>query len=86
MQFSADLPTKSYAPDRPYRTQPWHLEYMAALFEPDRNLMAERIRRAELTILAREHQLYIDRSDPEEQRALNNALHALGALRACMGL
>lgn len=85
-RFSADFPSQNTLPARPYLTQPWHDDYMAALFEADKRRIGDRIKRAELTILAREQELYSGSGDPREQNALNNALHALRALRICMGL
>lgn len=57
---------------------------MAALFEADRGQMEERIRDAEQFILLRERELLAARAELPEQRALNNALHALHALHTCM--
>jgi hypothetical protein len=68
----------------PYRLQPWYDAYMAALFESDRRRIGEKIRTAERLILIRERALMGERNDLSEHRALNNALHALRALQACM--
>ncbi|HEY1262941.1 MAG TPA: hypothetical protein VGF06_05415 [Terriglobales bacterium] len=68
-----------------YKSQPWYSEYLAALFESDRRRLQERIRRAEHLMVGREHELF-PAADPAEQRALNNALHALHALRTCLAL
>jgi hypothetical protein len=57
---------------------------MAALFEADRGRMADRIRTAEQLILSRERELLAARAELPEQRVLNNALHALRALHACL--
>jgi hypothetical protein len=59
---------------------------MAALFEADRSRIGERIRNAEQLIVARERELFSKPVEFAELRALNNALHALHALRACLGL
>jgi hypothetical protein len=59
---------------------------MAALFESDRALIAGRIASAEQMVLAREHQLFRGETDVLEKHALNSALHALRALRTCLGL
>lgn len=69
-----------------YKSQPWYGAYMAALFQSDRDLIGESIRRAELMIVHRERELFAGSVDPKEQRALNNALHALRALRGCLKL
>lgn len=57
---------------------------MAALFEVDRGQIEERIRTAEQLILSRERELLAARPELPEQRVLNNALHALQALHACL--
>ena len=67
-----------------YRSQPWYEAYLAALFEADRGQMEGRIRAAEQLILSRERELLAARADLREQRVLNNALHALRALHACL--
>ena len=67
-----------------YRSQPLYEAYMAALFEADRGRMAERIRAAEQLILSRERELLAARAELSEQHVLNNALHALRALQACL--
>jgi hypothetical protein len=69
-----------------YKSQPWYEAYMAALFESDRGKIGESIRRAELMIVRRERELFTGPLDPKEQRALNNALHALRALQGCLKL
>ncbi len=70
----------------PHRLKPWYGAYMAALFEPDRRQIANRIRQAELLILKREQELFQQPHEHHEQRALNNALHALKALQSCLGV
>jgi hypothetical protein len=69
-----------------YKRQSWYGAYMAALFEADRTRIGESIRRAEFLILSRERELFSRPSDPMEERALNNALHALRALHGCLKL
>lgn len=69
-----------------YKSQPWYEAYMAALFESDREQIGETIRRAELMIVHRERELFAGALDAKEQRALNNALHALRALHGCLKL
>jgi hypothetical protein len=69
-----------------YKSQPWYEAYMAALFESDRERIVESIRRAELLIVHRERELFAGPMDPKEQRALNNARHALRALHGCLRL
>lgn len=86
----APFPTQSHINTRAleafYKSQPWYEAYMAALFESDRGQVRESIRRAELLILNRERELFACASDPTEQPALNNALHALRALHGCLNL
>lgn len=72
--------------DAAYKSQPWYEAYMAALFESDRGQIGENIHRAELMILNRERELFTGALEPKEQRALNNALHALRALLRCLKL
>lgn len=69
-----------------HRSQPWYLAYRDALFESDRNRVRERIRRAERLIITRERELFSLENSFGEQRALDNALHALRALRTCLGV
>ena len=70
----------------PYRREPWYAAYMAALFEADRTQLRTRINHAEQLMLARERELLSESNDFTEQRALNNALHALRALWSCLNL
>ena len=80
------LSAKSFTegPQNMYRAQPWYGAYMAALFEADRSRIEERIRNAEQLIVHRERELFQAFSNPDERRALNNALHALEALWGCL--
>jgi hypothetical protein len=59
---------------------------MAALFEVDRRRIGERITHAEHLVLLRERELLTGRPDPAEQNSLDRALHALHALRNCLGV
>ena len=68
-----------------HRQQPWYAAYMAALFEPSRDQMSARVRQAEQLIFAREREL-LGQQPGDEERALNNALHALRALASCLNL
>jgi hypothetical protein len=85
---SHDKNTKSNGRTAPYRLQPWHAGYMAALFENDRNALSGRISHAEQLILSRERELLSQNGDlvRSERNALNTALHALRVLRACVEL
>lgn len=69
-----------------HKSQPWYAAYMAALFEADRSKIRERIRHAELLIMQRERELFTTANDFGEHQALNGALHALRALRSCLGV
>lgn len=69
-----------------HRSQAWYTAYHDALFERDRSQVRERIRRAERLIIYRERELYSLQNSLGEQRALDNALHALRALRSCFGV
>lgn len=78
---------QSKAPiDIPHRGQPWYEAYMAALFESNRKQIRERINYAEQLILVREREISPQAHDFTEQRALNNALHALPALASCLNV
>ncbi|MGB8062119.1 MAG: hypothetical protein WCF26_09510 [Candidatus Sulfotelmatobacter sp.] len=79
-----DLHIHTGAIEAPYKSQGWYEAYMAALFESDRAQIGESIRRAEFLILNRERELLSGPSDRVERRALNNARHALRALRGCL--
>jgi hypothetical protein len=60
---------------------------MAALFEADRSKIHDRICHAEQLIRQRERSLFTTpTNDFGEHQALNGALHALRALRSCLGL
>lgn len=72
------------APQSLYRAQAWYSAYMAALCEADRRKVEERIRQAEQLIVYRERELFKACSNPDERRALNNALHALRAFWGCL--
>jgi hypothetical protein len=67
-------------------TSDWRAKYMAALFEVDRSRLHRLIREAEQIILARECELFANTDAQAERTAINNALHALQALRTCVGL
>jgi hypothetical protein len=74
------------SPAASYRSQLWYMAYMDALFEAERERIAERIRYAEHSMVLRERELFASQDDVPERRALANALHALHALRSCLGL
>ena len=77
------VPSPFNPPERKdtYPNAAWHSAYMAALSETDRSQMSERIRYAAKMILKREHELLTGDGDPNERRALNNALNALRTLQ-----
>jgi hypothetical protein len=64
----------------------WRKLYLAALFETDRSRLPIRISHAERALIERERELFTAESGPEEKTAVNNALHALQALRMCIEL
>ena len=68
--------------DRKENGSSWHTAYMAAVSETDRSQLPARIRYAALVILQRERELLRQRGEPDERRALNNALNALRTLSA----
>jgi hypothetical protein len=74
---SLSLPNKKDT----YSNASWHCAYMAAVSETDRSQLPERIRYAAKMILKRERELLSGNADPNERRALNNALNALRTLQ-----
>jgi hypothetical protein len=65
--------------------QNWQQLYKTALFETNRNKVAERIVEAERVIAARARDLFKEPADMiEEQNALDDALYALHALKGCL--
>ena len=64
----------------------WRDLYLQALFEPERSRMNSRIAEAERALFRREHDLFSDSNGKTEREAVTNALGALRALRACLGL
>ena len=85
LQVTSFRPTKR-SDQVPHRQPAWYAAYMAALFESNRKQMRERISYAEQLILVRERELLVQANDLSEQRALNNALHALHALASCLNV
>ena len=63
----------------------WSAAYMAALFESDEERMQTRILDAERTLAKREHELSTFPKNVHERQAVIAALHALSALRFCLG-
>lgn len=64
----------------------WRSLYLAVLFETDRKRLPVRIHHAERALVLRERELFSLNTDAAEKTAINNALHALHALRSCLGL
>jgi len=64
----------------------WRSLYLTALFETDKTRLPGRIYRAQRALVRRERELFTTVSDAAEKSAVNNALHALHALRRCLGL
>jgi hypothetical protein len=82
----ASFETTKRSDQVPHRQQAWYAAYMAALFESNRKQIRERISYAEQLILMRERELLVQSNDLTEQRALNDALHALHALASCLSV
>ena len=82
--FPMELRKSGQKPSLQYKSQPWYIAYMGALFESDHAEIGERIRYAEHLIVRRERELFNRLAEPAEQHALNNALHALRALSLCL--
>lgn len=70
----------------PTHHQSWHDLYLQALFETNKSKLPRSIAEAERALLIREHELFTGRQDPIEREAVNAALHALQALKSCMGI
>lgn len=69
----------------PRAIPPWQVLYQAALFETNRQKIAERIAEAENAILERVQQLFqVEADHIEEDIVLDDALYALRALRNCV--
>lgn len=64
----------------------WRDLYLKALFETERAQMHARIDEAERALIRRELELFAESNSKAEREALANALHALLALRTCLGL
>ncbi len=63
----------------------WRSLYLTALFETDRTRLPGRIYRAERALTRRERELFVSGS-AAEKTAVSGALHALHALRRCLGI
>ncbi len=60
----------------------WRSLYIAALFEPDRTILPDRIAEAQTALVRRARELFYAPGDHiEEEEALEDALYALQALR-----
>ena len=67
--------------------QNWRKFYLAALFETDRGKLPSRIAAAEYALLARARELLVTSEHRSgEGKAVDNGLHAIRALRDCLGL
>jgi hypothetical protein len=67
-------------------TSDWRSLYLNALFEKDKSCLPSRILSAERALVRRERELFATGSGTDEKTTVNNALHALRALRQCLGL
>lgn len=88
--FSHQFPSQPDAhvlnPDLAYRMEPWYEAYMSALFESERSLIAEKVRRAERLMVGRQRMLLAQSPSVPERKALDKAFHALRALELCLKL
>lgn len=81
----ATLNRETGHPDRP-PPQSWRGLYVAALFETDKERMAQRIADAEQALVVRARELFHASGDHlEEESAIDDALCALHALEQCTG-
>ena len=64
----------------------WRDLYLQALFETNKTKVAGLIAEAERALFLREHELFTGSHDPAERAAVNAAIHALHALKSCMGM
>ena len=63
----------------------WAQFYKAALFELDANKVSDRIAEAETALVIRAHELFHSAGDnTEEERAVDDAMYALHALRSAL--
>ena len=63
----------------------WRGLYLQALFETDRKKAPSLIAEAERALVYRERELFENPQGTPEREAVNNALHALHALKNCIG-
>lgn len=81
-KFASADPNRS----RSYARYDWYATYIAALFEVDKTQIPGRIAEAERILAYREWQLFTSEADANERSAVIAALHALAALRSCLGV
>ena len=67
-------------------TSDWKNLFIAALFEPDKTRLAQRIAEAQAAIAARRQELLAAANDAEEKRVLDNAAFSLLALAQCFSM
>ena len=62
---------------------PWRSLYVAALFEADHAILADKIAKAEAALVQRARELFYSPGDHiEEEEALDDAMYALQALKS----
>ena len=62
----------------------WKILYRAAILETNNSILPQRVSEAEEAVKLRKRELFYGNGDPEEKRALEDALYALRALKtAC---
>lgn len=67
-------------PPRPIHAD-WKTLYQAAILEPDKSVMRQKVREAEGAILARGRELFYGGGTSDEQESLEEALYLLRAYR-----
>lgn len=71
-----------HPPSRSHNKQKWEKLYRAAVLEPDRSKLAQRIEDAQVAVLSRERRLAESPAGHEkEYEAISRALHILSLLR-----
>jgi len=59
----------------------WKRLYRAAILEPIRNAVPQRVLEAEEAVIARGREIFYGNGDPDEEGELEDALYALRALK-----
>jgi hypothetical protein len=59
----------------------WKILYRAAILETNKRVLPQRVSEAEEAVILRGRELFYGHGDPEEKKALEDALYALRALK-----